>query len=91
MISGFRREVDEICALLGYCAAYSGNCLQTFRNNLSVPSSRTDRLYRNVFKNYHYALRNTPAERIVCGAYRSEKVTNDIAKLKYYISSLSCS
>jgi hypothetical protein len=39
-ISSFRREVDEIRALIGYCAVYSGNSLQTFRDNLAVPSSR---------------------------------------------------
>ena len=38
-ISGFRREVDENCALLGCYAARSRN-LSTFRDNLSVPSSR---------------------------------------------------
>jgi hypothetical protein len=37
-----RREVDEICALLGYYAACSGNCLQTFREKLTVPSSRVN-------------------------------------------------
>jgi hypothetical protein len=31
---------DEICALLGCYAASCGNCLQTFRDNVSVPSSR---------------------------------------------------
>ena len=36
----FRRDVDEICNLLGYYAASCGNCLPTFRNNVSVPSSR---------------------------------------------------
>jgi len=40
VISSFRRAVEEICALLGYHAAYSGNFLQTFRDNLSVPSSK---------------------------------------------------
>jgi len=40
MISGFRCEVDEICALLGYYADYSCNSLPTFRDNLSVPSVR---------------------------------------------------
>ena len=35
-----RREVDEICALLGYYAVCSGNCLQAFRENLTVLSSR---------------------------------------------------
>jgi hypothetical protein len=40
MTSGFRRDVDEICALLGYYSAYSGNSVPTFRDNLSVPFSR---------------------------------------------------
>jgi hypothetical protein len=40
LISGFRRYVDDICALLGYYAASCGNCLLTFRDNVSVPSSR---------------------------------------------------
>ena len=38
--SGFRRHVDEICTLLGYYTALSGNSAQMFRDNLSVPSSR---------------------------------------------------
>jgi hypothetical protein len=61
MISGFRREVDENCALLGYYAARSGNFLPTFLDNQSVPSSGvkggfltpedgTDRFSRNVGK-----------------------------------------
>jgi hypothetical protein len=40
VISYFRSDVDEICALLGYYAASSGNFLPTFQNNLSVPSAR---------------------------------------------------
>jgi hypothetical protein len=32
--------VFEICALLGYNAASSGNPLPTFRDNVSVPYSR---------------------------------------------------
>ena len=40
VISGFSREVDKKCALLGYYAASSGNLSPTFRDNLSVPSSR---------------------------------------------------
>jgi hypothetical protein len=39
-ISGFRREVDKNCALLGYYAT-SSNSLPTFRGNLSVPSERS--------------------------------------------------
>jgi hypothetical protein len=40
MTSGFRHDVEEICAFLGYYAAWTGNSVQTFRDNLSVPSSR---------------------------------------------------
>jgi hypothetical protein len=40
VISGFRCDADEICALLGYNAASSGNPLPMFRDNVSVPSSR---------------------------------------------------
>jgi hypothetical protein len=63
VISGFRRDCDEICALLGNYAALSVNPLPTFRDNVSVPSSRvkkskkfltledgTDMLSRNVGK-----------------------------------------
>ena len=39
MISGFHREVDVNCALLGCYATISGNFLPTFRDNLSVPFS----------------------------------------------------
>jgi hypothetical protein len=35
----FRREVEAICAILGYYAAYSGNSLTMFRDNLSASSS----------------------------------------------------
>jgi hypothetical protein len=63
LISGFRRDVDKICALLGHYAASCGNCVPTFRDNVSVPSSKvknprrkqlltledgTDTLYLNV-------------------------------------------
>jgi hypothetical protein len=54
----FRREVNENRALLGYYTACSGNSLWTFRDNLSVPTSRvkktledgTDMLSRKVGK-----------------------------------------
>jgi hypothetical protein len=46
-ISGFHHEVDEICAALGYYAACSGNSLPTFRDNLSVPSSRVKKSKKN--------------------------------------------
>jgi len=38
--SGFHSEVDEICTLLGYYTACSGNSLLTFQVNLSLSSSR---------------------------------------------------
>jgi BMFP domain-containing protein YqiC len=40
VISGCRRDVDEICALLGYYAVSSGISVPTFRDNLSALSSR---------------------------------------------------
>jgi len=67
-ISGFRREVDENCALLGCYAASSGNLLPTFWDNLSVPYSRVKnpkKMGRICFpemseRNYHYSLHNSP-------------------------------
>jgi hypothetical protein len=38
VISGFRRDVDDTCVLLGYYAALSGSSVPTFRDNLAVPS-----------------------------------------------------
>jgi hypothetical protein len=39
-ILDIRREVDENWAILVHCAACNGNSFPTFRDNLSVPSSR---------------------------------------------------
>ena len=74
VISGFRREVDENCVLLDYYADSSGNSLTTFRDSLSVSSSRVknlflaledgaDRLSRNVAKELTLLIRNNPEER----------------------------
>ena len=68
----FLQVFIQSCALLGYYAAGSGNSLRTFRDNLSVPSSRVkiswsfrmgpiDSLEMSV-RNYHYTLRNSPEE-----------------------------
>jgi hypothetical protein len=67
VVSGFYREIDKNCALLGYYEAINGKFLPAFRDNQSVPSSgvknpilldtfwnpeyETDRLSRNVVKN----------------------------------------
>jgi hypothetical protein len=40
---------DEICALLGYYPVSSGNSLPTFRDNLSVPSSRIKKSKKKAF------------------------------------------
>jgi hypothetical protein len=45
--SGFRRHVDETCTLLGCYAASGGNCLLTFRDNLSAPSSGVKKPKKN--------------------------------------------
>ena len=60
--SGFRRELHENCVLLGYYIASSGNSLSTFRDNLSVPSSRIGCPKTSV-GNYHYPLHNSSEDR----------------------------
>jgi hypothetical protein len=42
-----KRAYAKICCLLGYYAASCGNCLPTFRDNVSVPSSRVKSPSRN--------------------------------------------
>jgi len=54
-ILNFLREVDENWAVLVHYAAYSGKSLPTFRDNLSVPSSKAK-------IQGHYTLRNSPEE-----------------------------
>jgi hypothetical protein len=71
VISGFRRDADEICADLWYNAASSGNPLPTFRDNVSVPSSRVKkpkktcsiRCPKTSLKDYRSTLCYTPEER----------------------------
>jgi hypothetical protein len=68
---GFRRDVVEICALLGHYAESNRNPLPTFRDRVSVPSSRVKksknmgptRCPKASVKDYHSTLRNTPEER----------------------------
>lgn len=38
--SGFHRDVNKACALLGFYAAYNGNSVPTFRDKLLVLSAR---------------------------------------------------
>ena len=50
--TAIKRGVEN-CALLGHYAGNSSNCLPTFRDNVSVPSSRAS---------YHYSLHNNTEE-----------------------------
>jgi hypothetical protein len=71
MISGFRRKVDENCALLRFYAARSGHFLPTFQDNPSVPSSRVKKPLKmgliscpeTSVRNYRYWLYNNSDER----------------------------
>ena len=67
--------VQENCALLDYYAASSGNFLPTFRDLLSVPSSRVFKLFwplkmglicspETSARICHYSLSNSAEERI---------------------------
>jgi len=67
MISCFGHKVDEILAVLRNYAAYSGNSLPMFRDNLLVPSSRIEKIGpiscpETPVENYQYTLRNFPEE-----------------------------
>lgn len=46
--SCFCLDVYETRALLGYYAAYSGNFIPTFRDNLTVPSPRVRKSKKNI-------------------------------------------
>ena len=71
VISGLRREINEICALLGYYAANVGICLPTLRDNLLglifnfvfgfLDLWRWDRQVS--VSNYQHTLSNIPLER----------------------------
>ena len=71
VVSGFRCEADENCsAMPGYCAARGGNSLPTFRDNLSVPSSRVKNpsshgptgCPETSVWNYHYTVHSSAEE-----------------------------
>jgi hypothetical protein len=58
--------VHEICALLGYYAASCGNCLPTFRDNVSDSwpvKMGPIRCPKTSVNNYHTTPRNNPEER----------------------------
>jgi len=50
MISGFRCEVDDNCALLLYDAASDGNSLLSFQETYLTLADGTDRLSQNADK-----------------------------------------
>ena len=73
VITGFHREVGEICALLGYYKAHSGNYLPTFRGQHIGLNSKdqeisggegkmfsSNGLSQKSVRNYHYTQHNIP-------------------------------
>jgi hypothetical protein len=75
-VTSFRRDVYELCALLGYYAASNGNTLPTFRDIVSVLSSRIKkpwtswtlkmlliRCSETSVKDYHSTMYNIPEKR----------------------------
>ena len=74
--------IFEKCVLLGYYAASGGNSLPTFRDILSVPSSRVTNARSSLYswplkmgsigcpetsvRNYHHSQRNSPEELSSC-------------------------
>jgi hypothetical protein len=75
VISGFRDEVSQMWALLGFYPAQSGNSVPTFRGNISDPSSKVKNSRTSwplkmgptgcpetSVKDYHSTLHNTTEE-----------------------------
>jgi hypothetical protein len=66
---GIEKSWNKNCALLGYCAASSGNFLSTFQDNLSVPSSGVKNQTKKIgcpetsVINSHYSVHNNPEGR----------------------------
>jgi hypothetical protein len=60
LISGFRSDVDEICAHVGYYVASCGNCFGT--NHRSQLQGGPIRCPETPVNNYHTTLRNVPEE-----------------------------
>jgi len=58
VISGFRRDIDETCAFLGYNAAFGGN----FSSWVSLPLKMGLEGYSEASVRNHYTLRNIPEE-----------------------------
>ena len=81
-IAGFLCEVDAVCDLMGYYAAYSGISFPTFRDNLLVPSSRVKKSWP---LNYHHTPR---ASQMIADLFRLEDVSPRLKAL-FYVTELS--
>ena len=84
VISDFRRDVQEICDLLGFNAASSGNPIPTFRASLSVEMGMKSCPEMSV-RNYHITQREIPGKRgpqIPCSFCQSFKFVSNT--LVYY-------
>ena len=69
LTSGFCRDIEQTCVLLGYYAAYRGKPCRplgsTYRSRLQGPPKMgTIRCPETSVNNYHYRLQNIPEERI---------------------------
>jgi hypothetical protein len=63
VVSGYSREVDRICVLLGYYAAYCGNALLTFHNNITVPPSKAKKK-KKMSKTFGFEITEYRADRL---------------------------
>jgi hypothetical protein len=62
VISGFRRDLGDICAILGYYLAYGSSYLPTFRESLLVLEMGLIACHETLVMNYHQTLRNIPED-----------------------------
>jgi hypothetical protein len=88
LISGFSRDVDEICALLGYNMTSCGNCFSCSSWtswHLKMGPIHCPEMSVN---NYHTALLNIPEEHRSQGAVISRDRKNSLSKWVFGAASL---
>ena len=94
--SGFRSDADEDCTLSAYHAAYSGDYVLTFRDNLSVPSLRNSPL-RYTMRDFRlptrrrWELRSSGVHfknRIIPRRTLTSMITTNVAAVSYALCSL---
>ena len=85
--SDFRRDADEIYALLGHYVAYSDNSLPTFRDNLSVRFQRVKKSDPNFLLTFRDN-RSVPPSRVIGKETSTYFIQKCVVHLSFVLVSL---